>query len=182
MEKKELTELEKADLRASKQIMEGVSIIRNAEEGVIVAKQKYIKAWNIWTGKDLHNKAKEIYKDVVNKTDYKIYGSTFAFDESMVTTDWIKEQIKIIGISKKDIKKQLGISTSTLSAIFSNNKPLSRVMKVAFFYYINAIGQCKLSREVYERDQREFSELLNAFMQVEKENEKLKQQIQELKK
>ncbi len=171
-EKKSLTALEQADLRASKQIVSGLRISRDEEESVIIAKQVHIPSYHVWTNKDLHNKAKEIYGDTLDKK-YHILAGTYIFDESLVTVEWVKEQMEEVGLTNKDLKKQLGMTPNALSLLFNKKRPFSRQMKTMFFYYIMAMGGGKLSYNKRQKDHIEFTKLYD-------ENEQLKARVKEL--
>lgn len=165
-----LTALEQADIRASKHIIQGMKITR--EDGVIVSKQTHIPKWSIYTNKELYAKAKEIYDGVLEKKHH-IHAGTFILDEKTVTIEWIKTKMEEIGLTNKDLHKQLGLTSPVISRLFCGKQELSRPLRVMFFYYIMAMGGGQSERKAYQ-------DLVYQFVDLHNENERLKSRIKEL--
>lgn len=53
----------------------------------------------------------------------------------VVTPDWIKAQMEARGLKNKEVAQDMGIDANSVSAFKNGLKPLSGVVKAAFFYY-----------------------------------------------
>jgi hypothetical protein len=58
-----------------------------------------------------------------------------SFNEDLVTTDWIANNIDKYKIERKSLITDLGLSKSVLSLYLSGKRNLSKMGKATFFYY-----------------------------------------------
>lgn len=99
----------------------------------IIIKQSRLVNGYILTGRQLHDRAVEVFEPCGLKL--RIRPAVYIFDHNEITIDWIESKMIEFDIKKKDIIKQLAIDKSTLSRYFSRERKLNKSVKGAFFYY-----------------------------------------------
>lgn len=131
---KTLTEEERFQLRKGLGMFLGVNVSPADENNVVTVTDK--RMLNGW----LLNQAelKKFGRSVYPERKYKIRAEVLEIDTEKITVEWIKEQMKTLGIKRHDIIRQMALDKSSVSLILSGKRGLSNTMKVAFFYYFNS--------------------------------------------
>ncbi len=106
----------------------GLNIELIDSDTVKITQTKLINGY-ILNNKQLYNRAKEVF------SDKKIIPDVFSLQVNDIDLDWVKNKMEEFGIKQKDLLKQLTIDKTSLNLVFSGKANLSRLMKVAFFYY-----------------------------------------------
>lgn len=105
--------------------------IQEPEGDTIRVIQTEIPKGRIYTQKELYKLARDLYPS----KQYKIKVLTFPLDSSLVTSEWVREQMELYGIKPKDLSQQLGFTQAAISELINGKRPLSSPVRASLFYY-----------------------------------------------
>lgn len=97
----------------------------------VVVKQQHITNGFVMTQKQLIDRARTIYPD----KKYKIVPVVYQLDLSVVTPEWVKDKMQEYSVRPNDFVAQLGLTKSEVSLLINGKRPMSRVVRSAFFFY-----------------------------------------------
>ncbi|PHR94015.1 MAG: hypothetical protein COA80_12940 [Leeuwenhoekiella sp.] len=123
---KKLDESQRESIR--NYVKSGIEISVTDDDKVIVKQVRVINGY-ILSNKELHQRARAIFPEE------KIKPVVYSLDISTITIDWIANKMKVLGLNKKDLIKQLAIKKEDLSLYFSEKKQMDNTLKAAFYYY-----------------------------------------------
>ncbi len=136
------TEEQRFQIRKSIGMFLGIDVSTPDENNVVTVTEK--RLLNGWL---LNQEELKVFgRTVYPERKFKIRAEVYQLDLEQITVEWIKEQMKELGIKRYDIIRQLAIDKSSLSLILSGKRGLSNTMKVAFFYYFNSYLLTELHR------------------------------------
>lgn len=110
---------------------------------VVLVKQTRLINGYILNQKQLAERAKKVFAP----QKIHVKASVFSLDTSVVTIDWINDQMKTHGIRRNDLIKQLAIDKSSLSKLLNGSVELSKRTKATFYYYFLSYQLNTLFRE-----------------------------------
>lgn len=105
--------------------------ISEEEDNTILIRQEQIKSGFVMTQKQLIDRARALYPD----KKYKIIPVVYQVDLSIVTPEWLSEKMTEYSVRPNDFIAQLGLTKSEVSLFLSGKRPMSRVVRSAFFFY-----------------------------------------------
>lgn len=123
--------LEEVDGQSRRMYMVNVAISRVGD--VVNVSQIKTDPCKIMTEQELEDKAEYFYNHANEKV--KIKAEPMVFDLDMVTLDWVKEQMQILGIKPRTLREQTHTEPSLFSQVINGKMPLSKQVKTIFFYY-----------------------------------------------
>lgn len=100
----------------------------------------------IFTQKEIVTRAQQLFADL-RFINYRIVPVTFSPDFSIVTTEWINQQMNDLGLKNSDVGRQTGINKSTLSLFFTGKKNLTLMHKALLWYYFHSF---RVSRDLLQ--------------------------------
>lgn len=102
--------------------------------------QKENEVGKYLSGKDLRERAKEVFKDIVPEGVRLHIGAVPYTADYMeeITVDWVRAQQAKSGISDADLAKFVNIDQANLFRIF-NQRGLTKIHKALFYYFFKYI-------------------------------------------
>lgn len=107
---------------------EGVSLQIDSDTEATIS-QVRTPGGKLYTQKELYDKARAVLPN------HKIKAHVLYIELENVTPGWISGQMDTLGIKVRDLARQTGMNRSTLDALLSGAKPMSRTVRALFFYY-----------------------------------------------
>ena len=102
---------------------------------VLIAQDKS-HAGNYFDAKRLIEIAHETFDDLAGGRSLHVHPVPYQpAPPEVVTPDWIKKKIQEHGLKVKQVADDLGIDPASVSAFKNGVKPISGVVRAAFFYY-----------------------------------------------
>lgn len=108
------------------------------EKLVIRVRQGKSNAENYFDSKRLAEIGKETFGDL--GAWKAVHAGTMPYQlppPHVVDFEWIQEKMRERGLKVKDVSRDLGVDSHTISAYKNGLKPLSGVVKAMFYYYLN---------------------------------------------
>lgn len=155
--------LREADRHAGRCYLVNVKIRRHDKE--VTSTQIEVDPKKILTAKELEELAGHFYSFADESV--KIKGVPMVFDLDMVTVEWIKENLKELGIKPKTLREQTHTDPSLFSQIMNKKLPLSKQMRTIFFYYITAMQTGVHWRKALDDEHKEYGKLLDEYDELE---------------
>ena len=106
----------------------GIEISVTDDDTVIIRQVRLINGY-ILSNRELHQRARAIFPEE------RIKPVVYSLDISTITIDWIANKMRVLGLNKKDLIKQLAIKKEDLNLYFSEKKQIDNTLKAAFYYY-----------------------------------------------
>lgn len=102
--------------------------------GIFDIKQVRLINGFILNNQQLYDRAKEVFDF---ETDFKIHIKPRVFEPPLneINIEWSESKMKDLGLTIKDISKQLAIDKASLSRIFSGEVGMTKSFKAALYYY-----------------------------------------------
>ena len=115
-----------------------IEIVSYSEGRLIVrAEQKDLVNDKFLSKKELTERVRDMFKDEIPE-DWKLTVSAVNFDRKDIdgiTLDWIKKRMERLGLKNKHLSNYTGIDKCTVSSILSGDKELTKLHKVALYYF-----------------------------------------------
>lgn len=106
----------------------GITFSFPNEETALI-KQEKIVSYKIFSNKQLHSLAKDIFPDT------KIIPVVFSLNLESITIEWVSKQMRLYGINAKDLQRQLGFEKEVINDFLKLRTKLKPLEKAALFYY-----------------------------------------------
>lgn len=99
------------------------------EDGRILVEQTSSSNGYLLTQKQLSDRAKAIFPEchTVAKVMY--------IELDGITPEWIKENMKRIGIYQRDLSRQIGINETSISLYLNGKRTMTKAVQALFYYY-----------------------------------------------
>lgn len=104
---------------------------------IVRAEQKEAVNDLILTKIELTTRVRELFADEI-PNDWKLTVSAVNFDRrdiSAIDAMWINDNMTRLGLKAKDIASHTGLDKSSLSLYMSGGRELSKLTKIAFYYF-----------------------------------------------
>lgn len=110
----------------------------NGDRLIVRIEQKEAVNDKILTKKELTDRVREMFAGEI-PADWKLTVSAVNFDRrdiDAVDAEWINASMERLGLKAKDISSHTALDKSSVSLYLSGERPLSKLAKVAFYYFL----------------------------------------------
>lgn len=146
--KMRLTEFAAQYRRTARIYIEIVSF--KANRLIVWTEQKEAVNDKILTKKELEQRVREMFHGEVPE-DWKITVSAVNYDRrdiAAVNGEWITKNMERLGLKAKDIVSHTGLDKSSISSFISGDKPMSKITKIAFYYFFKYYEMSNFDKKV----------------------------------